>query len=115
MQNLVDLFINAQIGVSYIVAHDFPPYDERSGEQRQFLRNAKERVKEWDKRSNATCGEYQTSPNSGARFKKIEGFNAQQIECLGTLSSCIFPNGGDESEEGDVDSYSEEYETEDGM
>lgn len=93
MQNLVDLFINAQIGVSYIVAHDFPPYDERSGEQRQFLREVKERVKEWDRRSNATSGEYQTSPNSGSCFKKIEDFNTQQIDYLGTLSSSMFSNG----------------------
>lgn len=90
MQNLVSLFIDAQASLSYIITNGYPI--EELEKQRTFLKSAKKKVKEWNKLSYSSQGNYQTSPNSETSYREIDGFSEEQIEFLGTTSSSYYEN-----------------------
>jgi hypothetical protein len=99
MQNLVDLFLDAQEHLSYIVCNGYPFSELRV--QSHFLKSAKAKVKQWDSLSSASSGSFQTSPNSATSFRKVDDLNKALISYLGTNSSLTYQNDDDSQEEED--------------
>jgi hypothetical protein len=96
MQNLVDLFLDAQVSISYHICNGCP--SEELKDQISFLKKAKKRVLKWDSLTNDTNGTYQASPNSASSFRAMPGYKAKQIEYLGTTSSACYQNDNEDSE-----------------
>jgi hypothetical protein len=94
MQNLVDLFSEAQGSLSYVVCNGYPR--EELVDQRVFLEKAKERVFEWESLSHANSGSYEKSPKTTTAFRGINGIN---IAFLGTFSSSEFLDQDDDSQD----------------
>lgn len=80
-QNLVGLFLEAQDNLDYLIETGFPV--ECFDEELSFLRKSREQVRLWNKESDSTSGDYQTSPNSAMHFRVMSGFNASRVELLG--------------------------------
>lgn len=90
MQNLIDLFIQAQSHLDYAVETGFPA--EEFEEQHKFLKESKKRVKQWNLVTNSTSGTYQTSPNSMRSFRSAQGYHELRIGSLGADRSAKYPN-----------------------
>lgn len=102
MQNLVEVFSQAQNNLAYILttlggSRSAKETNPEFKEIKQFLKDMKSRVLAWDKKGNKSSGTYQSSPNSKIFFRGENGINKY---ALGSNSSLIYPNSeSDEDEE----------------
>lgn len=97
MQNLIDLFLDAQESIAYHICNGCPI--EELEDQMAFLKKAKKRVLKWERLTNDTNGTYQTSPNSTSSFRTMPGYKAKQIKYLGTTSSAFYDNDDEDIEQ----------------
>lgn len=87
-QNLVDLFLEAQNSLAYVIELGHP--EEMFEEEFAFLARAKKRVKKWSKAFDRRKGTYITSPNSCTSFVKMKNITDISLEYLGSNSSLIY-------------------------
>ncbi|WP_156956743.1 hypothetical protein [Candidatus Odyssella acanthamoebae] len=80
-QNLIDLMLDAQDSIDYLIETGFP--EEEFKDSLRFLKKFKNIIRKWKKMPSLTKGTYQNSPNSQHFFRSSSGYYQSRICQLG--------------------------------